>query len=151
MDNITLKNAGLKGTLPRIKVLNVLEAHRHEHLSADDIYHYLQNEGEEASLATIYRILTQFEAAEIVLRHSFETGHAVYELNEGEHHDHILCIRCGRVDEFVDDTIEKRQAVIAEKAGYMMTDHQLNIFGVCPECQESDQKGKRQSDPSAND
>ncbi len=135
MDNITLKNAGLKGTIPRMKVLNVLEAHKGEHLSAEDIYKALQASDEEASLATIYRILTQFEAAGIVLRHSFETDHSVYELNEGDHHDHILCIKCGRVDEFCDDVIEKRQAIIAKKAGYIMTDHHLNIFGVCADCQ----------------
>lgn len=140
MVNQELKKAGLKATLPRIKILEILENTEMRHLSAEDVYKALLDSGEDVGLATVYRVLTQFESAGLVFRHNFEGGHSVFELNEGHHHDHILCIKCGRVDEFVDDVIEVRQRAIAKKFGYVMTDHSLTIQGVCPECQKKENK-----------
>ena len=138
MVNQELKKAGLKATLPRIKILDILENAEMRHLSAEDVYKALLESGEDVGLATVYRVLTQFEAAGLVFRHNFEGGHSVFELNEGRHHDHILCIKCGKVDEFIDETIEQRQRDIAQKYGYAMTDHSLTIQGVCPECQKKE-------------
>lgn len=137
-----LKKAGLKTTLPRIKILDILEHAEFRHLSAEDVYKALLESGEDVGLATVYRVLTQFEAAGLVFRHNFEGGHSVFELNEGRHHDHILCTSCGRVDEFVDETIEQRQRDIAKKYGYTMTDHSLTIQGICPECQKKEKSKK---------
>ncbi len=134
LENRDLKSAGLKATLPRIKILEIMEGSKSAHLSAEDVYKALLAGGEDIGLATVYRVLTQFEAAGLVMRHRFEDGHAVFELNTGEHHDHIVCIECGRVEEFVDETIEKKQQEIAEKAGFVMTDHCLYIYGVCSDC-----------------
>lgn len=134
MDNRDLKKAGLKVTLPRVKILRLLESEDTRHLSVDDIYQRLAASGEEVGLATVYRVLTQFEAAGLVIKHNFEGGQAVYELNQGGHHDHIVCIRCGRVDEFVDARIEALQETIAAEAGYEITDHELTIHGVCARC-----------------
>jgi len=106
------------------------------HLSAEDIYKTLIEFGEDVGLATVYRVLTQFETAGLVKRHHFESGTAVFELNHGSHHDHILCLKCGKVAEFVDNIIEQRQKAIAEDAGFVMTDHCLYIYGVCKNCQE---------------
>ncbi|HKK14131.1 MAG TPA: ferric iron uptake transcriptional regulator [Gammaproteobacteria bacterium] len=131
-----LRKVGLKVTLPRMKILEILEGSEDRHLSAEDVYKCLLEAGEDIGLATVYRVLTQFETAGLVTRHHFEGGHSVFELNEGEHHDHILCVKCGRVDEFLDETIEKRQRAIAEKAGYTMTDHSLYIYGICKECRK---------------
>jgi len=131
-----LKKAGLKATVPRLKILEILEENREQHLRAEDVYKALLESDEDIGLATVYRVLTQFEAAGLVSRHHFEGGHSVFELDEGGHHDHILCTACGRVDEFLDDAIEERQRVIAEKAGYKITDHSLYIYGVCAECQK---------------
>jgi len=103
-------------------------------MSAETLHHELINSDEDVGLATVYRVLTQFEDAGLVTRHNFESGQAVFELNEGEHHDHILCIRCGKVEEFVDEVIEKRQKEIVEERGFEMTDHHLTIYGVCAEC-----------------
>ncbi|MCW8828912.1 MAG: ferric iron uptake transcriptional regulator [Gammaproteobacteria bacterium] len=136
-----LKKAGLKATLPRIKILEILEQSEMRHLSAEDVYKALLETSEDVGIATVYRVLTQFESAGLVFRHNFEGGHSVFELNEGHHHDHILCIKCGRVDEFLDETIEQRQKIIAREYGYAMTDHSLIIQGICPECQER-AKGK---------
>ncbi|QKT02600.1 ferric iron uptake transcriptional regulator [Ectothiorhodospiraceae bacterium 2226] len=135
MQTQDLKKAGLKATLPRLKILQMLESSETRHLSAEDIYKALLESGEEVGLATVYRVLTQFESAGLVSRLHFEGGHSVFELNQGEHHDHIVCVKCGRVDEFMDETIEARQRHIAEKAGYAMTDHSLYIYGICPDCQ----------------
>ena len=129
-----LRKAGLKVTLPRMKILEMLENSATRHLSAEDVYKLLLESGEEIGLATVYRVLTQFESAGLVARHHFEGGHSMFELNEGDHHDHILCVKCGRVDEFVDETIEKRQRQIALDAGYEITDHSLYIYGICPDC-----------------
>lgn len=131
-----LKEAGLKATLPRLKILQILENSTTRHMSAEDIYRALLESGEDVPIATIYRVLTQFEGAGLVSRHKFEGEHSVYELNEGIHHDHILCIECGRVEEFVDETIEQRQQVIAEKHGFTITDHSLIIQGICASCRE---------------
>jgi Fur family ferric uptake transcriptional regulator len=130
-----LKNAGLKATLPRIKILAILEDSKQRHMSAEDVYKALLESGDDVGLATVYRVLTQFEGAGLVSRHHFESGHSVFELNEGGHHDHLLCVKCGRVEEFVDETIEKRQKMIAEKNGFVITDHSLYIYGVCSDCQ----------------
>jgi Fur family ferric uptake transcriptional regulator len=135
LENQDLKNAGLKATLPRIKILNFLESSEVRHMSAEDVYKAMLDSGEEVGLATVYRVLTQFEQAGLVTRHHFEGGHSVFELNEGKHHDHILCVKCGRVDEFVDKVIEERQIRIAEEKGYSMTDHSLYIYGICKNCQ----------------
>jgi len=134
METKDIRSAGLKVTLPRVKILEMLESTRRRHLSAEDIYKALLESGEEIGLATVYRVLTQFEAAGLVSRLNFEGGHAVFEVNQGEHHDHILCLRCGRVDEFVDTIIEQRQKAIADDYGYEITDHALNLYGVCPDC-----------------
>jgi len=130
-----LKDAGLKATVPRIKILSLLEENTVRHVSAEDVYKILLESGEDLSLATVYRVLTQFEQAGLVTKHHFEGGHSVFELNEGGHHDHILCVKCGRVDEFVDTVIEDRQKKIAAEKGYNMTDHSLYIFGICSDCQ----------------
>lgn len=139
MESKDLKKAGLKVTLPRVKILEILEEGDTRHFSAEDVYKELLEAGEEIGLATVYRVLTQFETAGLVTRHHFESGHSVFELNRGPHHDHILCVRCGRVDEFVDDTIERLQQEIAERAGYRMTDHSLYIYGVCKSCQRDEE------------
>ena len=136
MNNDDLRRAGLKATLPRLKILEILEQSRHRHMSAEDVYKALLESSEDVGLATVYRVLTQFEAAGLVSRHHFEGGHSVFELDDGKHHDHIVCVRCGRVDEFMDETIERRQHDIAEKHGYTMTDHSLYIYGVCAKCQK---------------
>lgn len=140
MESQDLRKAGLKVTLPRMKILEILEKNEQRHMSAEDMYKALLDSGEEIGLATVYRVLTQFEDAGLVTRHHFEGGHSMFEMNEGDHHDHILCVKCGRVDEFVDEGIEKRQEQIAKEAGYEMTDHSLYIYGVCPECRKSMKK-----------
>ena len=126
-----LKNAGLKATLPRLKVLSLFENSAERHLSAEDIYKVMINSGEDVGLATVYRVLTQFEQAGLLIRHHFESGKAVFELNTGGHHDHIVCVKCGRVEEFYDAEIEKRQENAAAKLGFTMQDHSLTIYGVC--------------------
>ena len=130
-DPSDLKNAGLNATLPRRKILSLFENSKDRHLSAEDIYKVMIGAGEDVGLATVYRVLTQFEQAGLLIRHHFESGKAVFELNGGNHHDHIVCIKCGRVEEFYDAEIEKRQKVAAEKFGFEMQDHSLTIYGVC--------------------
>jgi len=130
-----IKLAGLKATLPRVKILNILEESGVRHLSAEDVYKALLEQDEDVALATVYRVLTQFETAGLLKRHHFESGLAVFELNQGHHHDHILCVKCGIVEEFVDEIIEERQRNIAKKAGFVMTDHCLYIYGICAKCQ----------------
>ena len=131
MDKIGLKEAGLKVTLPRMKILEILENSENQHLTAEDIYKILLQTGDDIGVATIYRVLSQFESASLVNRHQFETGQAVFELNRGHHHDHLICVKCGKIVEFVDDEIEKRQEDIAEKEGFQITDHALIIYGIC--------------------
>lgn len=130
-----LKKAGLKVTLPRLKILQILENAQDHHMSAEDIYRFLMESGDDTGLATIYRVLTQFEEAGLVTRHHFESGQSVFEIDSGEHHDHLVCVKCNRVEEFVDEVIESRQKEIAKKAEYMITDHSLNIYGICIDCQ----------------
>ncbi len=130
-DQQDLKNAGLKATLPRLKVLSLFENSQERHLSAEDVYKILINTGEDVGLATVYRVLTQFEQAGLLIRHHFESGKAIFELNEGTHHDHIVCVKCGRVEEFYDEEIEKRQKLAATERGFKMEDHALTIYGIC--------------------
>lgn len=129
-----LKDAGLKITLPRVKILKALENSVIRHVSAEDVYRMLLDNDEEIGLATVYRVLTQFEKAGLVNRHHFEGGHSVFELSPEAHHDHIVCVKCGRVEEFADREIEQRQDAIAESMGFELTDHQLNMYGLCPDC-----------------
>jgi Fur family ferric uptake transcriptional regulator len=129
-----LKDAGLKITLPRLKILHALETSQVRHVSAEDVYRLLLDRGEEIGLATVYRVLTQFEDAGLVTRHHFEGGHSIFELSPDAHHDHIVCVKCGRVEEFTDREIEKRQEAITLEMGFELTDHQLNMYGLCPAC-----------------
>ena len=129
METQDLKKAGLKVTLPRMKILELLETSEEHHLTAEDIYRMLLDSGEEIGLATVYRVLTQFEAAGLVRRHHFEGGQAVFELNRGEHHDHMVCSRTGKVVEFYDEIIEQRQREIAKQHGFEITDHSLILYG----------------------
>ena len=126
-----LKQAGLKTTQPRLKVLDVLETSQNHHMTAEDVYKRLLETEQEIGLATVYRILTQFETAGLVIRHNFEGGRALYELDNGAHHDHMVCVECGKVFEFFDRTIEQRQRNVAAKAGFTMEDHSLSLYGVC--------------------
>ena len=126
-----LKTIGLKATLPRLKILNLFENSDVRHLTAEDVYKVLLKEGMDIGLATIYRVLTQFEQAGILIRHHFEAGKAVFELNEGQHHDHLVCLTCGRVEEFFDPEIEKRQRSIAQTRGFELQDHSLALYAAC--------------------
>ncbi len=137
-ENQDLRNAGLKVTLPRVKILQILEGSDDKHFSAEDVYKALIEADEDVGLATVYRVLTQFEAAGLVMRHHFEGGHSVFELNSDDHHDHVVCTKCGKVEEFYDEVIEKQQDKIAEKLGFRITDHSLYIYGICPACQKAD-------------
>ena len=123
-----LRKAGLKVTLPRLKILEILESAQNRHLSAEEIYKVLLDAGEDIGLATVYRVLTQFESAGLVTRHNFEGGHSVFELDDGEHHDHMVCVESGDVIEFVSDEIERLQHEIAEKHGYELLDHSLVLY-----------------------
>ncbi|MFO1391712.1 MAG: ferric iron uptake transcriptional regulator [Agitococcus sp.] len=136
--NQDLRNAGLKVTLPRIKILELLENSPVHHLSAEDVYKALLEQGEDVGLATVYRVLTQFESAGIVERHHFEGGHSVFEISQDEHHDHIVCIMCNKVLEFNDEVIEAQQQKVAQSLGFTLTDHALHLYGVCSNstCQE---------------
>ena len=128
MNTSDLKKAGLKATLPRLRILEILEASNEQHLSAEDVYKALIDCGEDVGLATIYRVLTQFEAAGIVQRHNFDGGHAVFEIASDHHHDHMVCIDSGEVIEFVDEEIERRQREIVEAHGYELQDHSLVLY-----------------------
>lgn len=130
-DSADLKKAGLKATLPRLKILNILEAASVRHMTAEDVYKTLLAMGEEVGLATVYRVLTQFEAAGLVIRHNFEGGRSVFEINQGGHHDHMVCVECGKVFEFYDTAIEDRQHKVAEKSGFAVDSHSLYMYGVC--------------------
>ncbi len=132
-----LKDAGLKITMPRLKVLQILVQSPDHHLSAEGVYKALLEMGEDVGVATVYRVLTQFESAGLVIRHNFEGGYSVFELSQGEHHDHLVCVKCGKVEEFIDEIIEQRQKMIATRANFKMTDHALNIYGLCPDCQKN--------------
>ena len=129
-ENLELRKAGLKVTLPRVTILQILENRTDEerHMSAEDVYRALLDAGEDVGLATVYRVLTQFETAGLVERHHFETGHSVFELAKGEHHDHMVCVETGDVIEFVDDTIENRQSELAAEHGFELVDHSLVLY-----------------------
>lgn len=129
-----LKDIGLKATGPRLKILDLFEEENAGHMSAEDVYRKLLAENIDIGLATIYRVLTQFEQAGILVRHHFETGKAVYELNQGGHHDHMVCVSCGKVVEFFDPEIEALQDRIAEQHGFRIVDHALYMYGECPDC-----------------
>lgn len=138
METQDIRDAGLKVTLPRVKILEILEKQIDQrHLTAEKVYKILLSEDEEIGLATVYRVLTQFEAAGLVCRHHFEGGNSVFELNRGDHHDHILCVKCGQVGEFKDETIERRQKEIARQLGFELTDHSLYLYGLCADCKGS--------------
>ncbi|MEQ1525815.1 MAG: ferric iron uptake transcriptional regulator [Gallionella sp.] len=126
-----LKDAGLKSTLPRLKVLNLFETSTERHLSAEDVYKILLNSGEDVGLATIYRVLTQFEQAGLLVRQHFENGKSVFELNKGDHHDHIVCLQCGHVEEFYDKAIEVRQEKVTAELGFAIREHSLHIYADC--------------------
>ena len=132
-----LKLSGLKATLPRIKVLEVFQKTAQRHLSAEDVYRLLLAEGADVGLATVYRVLMQFEQAGLLSRHHFESGKAVFELNEGKHHDHLVCLTCGRVEEFFDAEIEQRQRSVAQVRGFELQDHSLALYAQCtnPACE----------------
>ena len=134
-DDRELKRLGLKVTGPRLKILSILENAEHKHMSAETIYQTLKEMDEEIGLATVYRVLTQFESAGLVIRHGFSEEYAIFELNEGGHHDHLVCVRCGRVEEFVDEAIEARQLEIAHKHDFQITEHALYLYGLCGACQ----------------
>jgi len=143
LENRRIKQAGLKVTVPRIKILDVLETSDKRHLSAEEVYKTLLEKGEEIGLATVYRVLTQFEDAGLVCRHHFEGGQSVFELDRGGHHDHLVCVRCGKVVEFVEETIEERQHAIAEERGFTLEEHSLVIYGVCADCRQKAPPGHR--------
>lgn len=126
-----IKESGLKATLPRMKVLALFENGTHRHMTAEDVYRQLTLEGIEIGLATIYRVLTQFEQAGLLVRHHFEQGKAVFELNQGAHHDHLVCLQCGHVEEFYDAQIEERQQQIARERGFEIQEHSLQLYARC--------------------
>lgn len=138
----SLHSAGLRATLPRLKVLEVFRTSKTRHLSADDVFRQLIEDGSDVGLATVYRVLAQLEHAGLIERSAFSQDRAVYELNGGSHHDHLVCINCGRVDEFTDVTIEARQQAVAKQNGYVLTDHRLALYGLCPKCAASKSKGR---------
>ncbi len=126
-----LKSIGLKATYPRLKILDLFQTSEQRHLTAEDVYRALMNEGMDIGLATVYRVLTQFEQAGLLERHYFESGKAVFELNEGGHHDHLVCLQCGKVEEFFDPEIERRQNRIAEERGFAIREHALYLYADC--------------------
>ncbi len=129
-----LKNTGLKATLPRLKILEIFQTGGLRHMTAEDVFRVLLNEHSDIGLATVYRVLTQFEQAGILERSHFESGKAVYELNEGTHHDHLICTSCGKVEEFYDAEIERRQQMIAKDKGWILQDHAMSLYGLCGDC-----------------
>ncbi len=137
MNSDDLKKVGLKTTIPRLKILEVLEKSSKRHLSVEDVYRHLMSQNVEIGVATIYRVLAQFEKSGMVNKLTFESQ-AVFELNTDEHHDHLVCIKCGNIDEFKDNVIEQHQEDIAKKYGYKLTDHCLYLYGLCPNCQFKD-------------
>jgi len=133
-DQSELKSIGLKATFPRLKILDLFRKAEDRHMSADDVYRILMTENVDIGLATVYRVLTQFEEAGILLRSQFDGGKSVFELNGGEHHDHLVCTNCGRVEEFHDAEIERRQQEIADRHGFTLNEHALSLYGLCPTC-----------------
>jgi len=129
-----LKSTGLKATLPRLKIMEIFQQGKQRHMTAEDVFRVLLDERSDIGLATVYRVLTQFEQAGILMRSNFDGGKAVYELNEGQHHDHFVCTGCGKVEEFFDAEIEKRQQRIAKERGWQVHDHAMALYGLCAEC-----------------
>ena len=129
-----LKSSGLKATLPRIKILEVFQQTTRRHMTAEDVYKALLHDGSDIGLATVYRVLMQSEQAGLLTRSNFESGKSVFELNEGQHHDHLVCLSCGRVEEFFDPEIEKRQNLIAQDKGWVIQDHSMALYGQCASC-----------------
>ena len=135
MKNIDeLKSTGLKATLPRLKILEIFQTGVQRHMTAEDVFRVLLDERSDIGLATVYRVLTQFEQAGILIRSNFESGKAIYELDEGQHHDHFVCTSCGKVEEFYDAEIEKRQNLIAKDKGWVIQDHSMALYGQCTDC-----------------
>ncbi|MCE2688330.1 MAG: ferric iron uptake transcriptional regulator [Rubrivivax sp.] len=126
-----LKSSGLKATLPRLKILGVFERAQRRHLTAEDVYRALMLDGADIGLATVYRVLMQFEQAGLLTRSNFESGKSVFELNEGQHHDHLVCLTCGRVEEFFDPDIEQRQRAVAQARGFELQEHSLALYATC--------------------
>jgi len=126
-----LKSTGLKATVPRLKILEIFQKGQQRHMTAEDVFRVLLQERSDVGLATVYRVLAQFEQADILVRSHFESGKAVYELNEGQHHDHLVCLDCGRVEEFFDAEIEKRQHAVAKAKGFAIADHALSLYAHC--------------------
>ncbi len=142
MSNIDeLKSTGLKATLPRLKILEIFQKGAQRHMTAEDVFRVLLQEHSDIGLATVYRVLTQFEQAGILCRSNFESGKAVYELNEGKHHDHFICTGCGKVEEFFDADIEKRQQSVAKAKGWVIQDHSMALYGLCAQC-AAQQRGR---------
>lgn len=133
-DQNELKNMGLKATFPRLKILDIFRKADHRHQSAEDVYRALINEDVDIGLATVYRVLTQFEQAGILARSQFDGGKAVFELNDGDHHDHLICTHCNKVVEFTDHDIEKRQHKIAKDQGFVLESHTMMLYGICSDC-----------------
>ena len=138
-----LKSIGLKATFPRLKILELFEKSEVRHMTAEDVYRLLVNEGMDIGLATVYRVLTQFEQAGLLERHHFESGKAVFELNAGQHHDHLVCVNCGRVEEFYDAEIERRQAKIAKERGFAIQEHALYLYAECLKTNCPHRSGKK--------
>jgi len=138
-----LKSSGLKATLPRIKILDIFQTGQQRHMTAEDVYKTLLAEGSDIGLATVYRVLMQFEQAGILSRNHFESGKSVFELNEGKHHDHLVCLDCGRVEEFYDQEIERRQRAVASQRGFELQEHALSLYASCirPDCEHRPKKG----------
>lgn len=139
-DQSDLKNIGLKATYPRLKILDIFRKGEVRHMSAEDVYRALMSEGVEIGLATVYRVLTQFEQAGLLERSQFDSGKAVFELNEGDHHDHLVCTSCGIVEEFYDAEIERRQHSVAKEHNFVLTGHSMALYGLCPKCTAARQK-----------
>lgn len=129
-----LKNTGLKATLPRLKILEIFQKGEQRHMTAEDVFRVLLEERSDIGLATVYRVLMQFEQAGLLVRSNFDGGKAIYELDEGQHHDHFVCTACGKVEEFFDPEIEKRQQMIAKAKGWVVRDHTMALYGHCAEC-----------------
>lgn len=150
-DSSDLNSLGLKATIPRLRILDIFQKAASEgerHLTADQVFSMLRDEGEDVGLATVYRVLSQFEVAGILRRHHFESDSATYELGEPEHHDHLVCVQCGKVEEFVDVEIERRQQEIADRYGFALEHHTLCLYGICKECREKNQqKSQRAQKP----
>ena len=143
-DQSELKSMGLKATYPRLKVLDIFRKGDSRHMSAEDVYRALMAENVEIGLAIVYRVLTQFEQAGLLTRSQFDSGKAVFELNEGDHHDHLVCTHCGRVEEFYDEEIERRQHNVAKEHNFLLTGHAMALYGVCPQCTAKVRPGMQQ-------